>query len=160
MAMPLVTLQILFAPATNALGRPGLALRTGLVGAALMPAAFFAGIQWGVAGLAWAWLGGMAVLLAATVEMSRPVIGISRRALLAAVAPGLAASAAMAAAVLALDAALPAVGPGSRLAVLIAAGIAAYAGLLVLFARPIVDEVLALVRPRRAGPQLRRSEYS
>ena len=32
-------------------------------------------------GLAWAWLGGMAVLLAATVELSLPVIGISRRAL-------------------------------------------------------------------------------
>ena len=147
MAMPLVTLQILFAPATNALGRPGLALRTGLVGAALMPAAFFAGIQWGVQGLAWAWLGGMAVLLAATVEMSRPVIGISRRALLGAVAPGLGAAAAMAAIVLALDMALPAAGPGPRLALLIAAGIAAYAGLLVLFARRIVDEVLALVRP-------------
>ena len=38
MAMPLMTLQILFAPATNALGRPGMAVRTGLVGAVLLPA--------------------------------------------------------------------------------------------------------------------------
>ena len=50
MAMPLMTLQILFAPATNALGRPGMAVRTGLVGALLLPAAFLIGIQWGVAG--------------------------------------------------------------------------------------------------------------
>ena len=50
MAMPLMTLQILFAPATNALGRPGLAVRTGLVGAVLMPLAFLAGIRWGVDG--------------------------------------------------------------------------------------------------------------
>ena len=78
MAMPLMTLQILFAPASNALGRPGMAVRTGLVGALLLPCAFLAGIQWGAEGLAWAWLGGMAVLLAATVEMSLPVIGISR----------------------------------------------------------------------------------
>ena len=35
MAMPMMTLQILFAPASNALGRPGMAVRTGLVGAVL-----------------------------------------------------------------------------------------------------------------------------
>ena len=31
-------------------------------------------------------------------------------------------------------------------------GVAAYAGLLFAFARPIVDEVLGLVRPRRTAP--------
>ena len=149
MAMPLMTLQILFAPATNALGRPGLAVRVGLIGAGLMPLAFLAGIQWGTQGLAWAWLGGMGVLLAATAELSRAVIGISRRALLGAVAPGLAASAAMGGIVAALDAALPAMGTGARLALLVGAGMAAYAGLLLAFARPIVDEVLGLIRPRR-----------
>jgi len=153
MAMPLMTLQILFAPATNALGRPGLSVRIGLIGAVLMPLGFLAGIQWGIEGLAWAWLGGMGVLLAATVELSRPVIGISRRALAAAVAPGLLASAAMAAIVLAVDGVLPEIGTGARLAALVAAGMAAYAGLLVAFARPIVDEVLGLIRPRRAVAQ-------
>ena len=153
MAMPLMTLQILFAPATNALGRPGLAVRTGLVGAALMPLAFLAGIRWGTQGLAWAWLGGMAVLLAATAEMSRPVLGISRRALVNAVAPGLVASAAMAAIVLAIDWILPEIGAGARLAALVAVGMAAYAGLLFAFARPIVDEVLGLIRPARRAAQ-------
>ena len=151
MAMPLLTLQILFAPATNALGRPGLAVRTGLIGALLMPLAFLAGIRWGVMGLAWAWLAGMGVLLAATAEISRPVIAVSRRALLGAIAPGLGASAAMGALVAALDAALPEVGVGSRLVLLVGAGMAAYAGLLFAFARPIVDEVLGLIRPRRAA---------
>jgi O-antigen/teichoic acid export membrane protein len=146
MAMPLMTLQILFAPATNALGRPGLSVRAGLIGALLMPIAFATGIQWGVAGLAWAWLGGMGVLLAATAEMSLPVLAISRRALLGAVAPGLLASAAMAALVAALDAALPEIGTGARLALLVAAGMAAYAGLLIAFARPIVEEVRGLIR--------------
>ena len=102
-------------------------------------------------GLAWAWLGGMTVLLAATIEMSLPVVGISRRAFFLAVAPGLAASATMAGLVEAADSLLPETGTGARLAALIALGIAAYAGLLFAFARPIVDEVLGLFRPRRAA---------
>ena len=69
----MMTLQILFAPATNALGRPGLAVKTGLFGAALMSIAFAIGIRWGAEGLAWAWLAGMSALLAVTVELSRPV---------------------------------------------------------------------------------------
>jgi hypothetical protein len=83
--------------------------------------------------------------------MSLPVIGISRRSLFLAVAPGLAASAAMAGLVEAADALLPQLGAGARLAVLVAVGIAAYAGLLFAFARPIVDEVLGLIRPRKAA---------
>jgi O-antigen/teichoic acid export membrane protein len=145
-AMPLMTLQILFAPATNALGRPGLAVRTGLVGVLVMPAAFALGINWGPQGLAWAWLGGMGALLAVTVEMSRPVLGISRRGLFAAVAPGLFAGAGMAAVVAGLDLALPDIGIGKRLALLVAAGAAAYAGFLIAFARPIVEEVRGLLR--------------
>jgi len=153
MAMPLMTLQILFAPASNALGRPGMAVRTGLVGAALMPCAFAAGIQWGAEGLAWAWLAGMATLLAATVEMSLPLLGISRRALFLAVAPGLAASLAMAGLVEAVDSILPPIAAGARLTVLVATGMAGYAAMLLVFARPIVEEVLGLIRPRRAAVQ-------
>lgn len=149
-AMPLLTLQILFAPATNALGQPGIAVRTGIAGALLLPLAFLVGINWGVQGLAWAWLSGMAALLAATIALSLPVIGISRSALLAAVAPGLLAAAAMAASVWGLDSTLPDVGERLRLAILVPFGIAAYVALLYLFARPIVEEVLGLIRPRRA----------
>ena len=54
-AMPLLTLQILFAPATNALGRPGLSVRTGLCGANFMVIAFVIGVHWGIEGLSWAW---------------------------------------------------------------------------------------------------------
>jgi hypothetical protein len=86
----------------------------------------------------------------ATVEMSRPVIGVTRRALFLAVAPGLAASLAMAGLVEAVDSVLPAVGAGARLALLVATGMAAYAAMLFVFARPIVDEVIGLIRPRAA----------
>jgi O-antigen/teichoic acid export membrane protein len=153
LAMPLMTLQILFSPATNALGQPRIAVRTGIAGALLLPAAFLVGINWGVQGLAWAWVGGMGALLLVTIALSLPVIGISRSALVAAIAPGWLASAAMAASVAAFDSLLPDWGERLRLAMLVPFGIAAYAALLFLFARPIVDEVMGLVRPRRLAAQ-------
>jgi O-antigen/teichoic acid export membrane protein len=149
MAMPLTTLQILFAPATNALGRPALAVRTGAIGAVLMAGAFLIGIRWGAAGLAWAWLGGMGALLAVTVFLSLPAIGASRRALAAAVAPGLGASLVMAAAVAGLDSLLPPMADSARLAALVSCGGAVYAGLLFAFARSAVDEMIRLIRPAR-----------
>jgi len=148
-AMPLMTLQILFAPATNALGRPGLAVRTGLFGAALMTAAFAIGINWEAEGLAWAWLAGMAALLGVTVELSRPVIGVSRSDLFLAVAPGLGAAAAMAGVVVGVDWLAGDIGAGKKLALLVSVGGAAYFGFLFAFAKPIVDEVLGLFRPKR-----------
>ncbi len=148
-AMPLLTLQILFAPATNALGRPSLAVRTGALGAALMPTAFLIGIGWGPAGLAWAWIGGMAALLTATVLISLPSIGARPGALAAAIAPGLGASLAMATAVAALDSQLAGLASEVRLAILVTSGAAFYAGLLFLFARPVIEELRTLLRPRR-----------
>lgn len=152
-AMALMTLQILFAPASNALGHPGMAVRTGLVGAIGLPLAFLGGIQWGAAGLAWAWLGGMGLLTLATVEMSLPVIGIRRRDLLGAVAPGFAASGVMAAIVWAIDRALPPLGDYARLGLLVPAGIAAYGAMLFAFERPVIEEIKALLRPGAALPQ-------
>lgn len=150
MAMPCMTLQILFGPATNAMGRPGLQLRVGMIGAALMTIAFAIGIRWGTAGLAWGWLGGMASLLAATMFTSLPTIGAGKREFVKAAAPGVAASAAMALLVLGFDRLLPPLGEVARLGLLASFGAAAYAGLLLLFARRTVDEMIALVRPERA----------
>jgi hypothetical protein len=144
----MATLQILVAAATNAIGRPKIAVRTGLFGAAAMAAAFIVGIGWGAQGLALAWIAGVAALLAATILMSLPAIGATRPALAAAVGPGLSCALVMAAAVAAADAALPPLREEVRLALLVAFGAAVYAASLFLFARPVVDEVLALVRPR------------
>jgi len=154
-AMALMTLQILFAPASNALGHPRMAVRTGLVGAALMPILFLVGVQWGSMGLAFAWLAGMAALLIATVELSLPVIGVRRSALLGAVAPGFAASGIMAGIVWAVDVALlPGFGALERLSLLVAIGAATYGTLLFTFERRVVDEVLNLLRPnRQVAPQ-------
>jgi O-antigen/teichoic acid export membrane protein len=154
MAMAMMTLQILFAPASNALGHPRMAVKTGLVGAVLMPILFLVGVHWGSMGLAFAWLGGMTLLLIATVELSLPVIGITRSALLGAAAPGFAASGIMAGIVWAVDTRLlPELAALTRLSLLVAIGAATYAALLIAFERRVVEEVLALVRPNRAAPQ-------
>jgi O-antigen/teichoic acid export membrane protein len=151
MAMPFLTLQILFAPATNALGRPRAALRVAMAGAVIMPVAFLIGSRFGTLGLARAWLFGFPLLTAATVALSLPVIGARPGGLLRAVAPGLLASAAMAAAVAALDMLLPAMPLPARLAILALAGAAAYAALLFAFARPLVEQVIGLALGRGAA---------
>ena len=120
-----------------------------MAGAVLLPTAFLIGIQWGVEGLAWGWLCGMAALLAVTIALSLPVIGVSGAQLLAAVSPGWLSAAGMAFLVLGLDWLIPAMSQGSRLAMLVPFGIASYAALLFAFARPIVEEVLDLIRPKR-----------
>jgi O-antigen/teichoic acid export membrane protein len=152
LAMPMMTLQILFAPATNATGRAGIALRASLAGAVIMPIAFLAGVRFGIAGLAWAWLGGMLLLMLATAALSLPAIGVRAGQLAAAIAPGLAASVAMAILVWSLAGLLPPMAPQVRLMLLVAAGVTIYAALLLAFARPIVDELLALVRKPPAAP--------
>ncbi len=153
MAMPFMTLQILFGPAVNAIGRPALQLRTGALGAVLMTVAFLIGISWGATGLAWAWLGGMASLLVATLFVALPAIGARRREFLKAAAPGVAAAAAMALLVIGFDRLLPPLDAAARLGLLGSFGAASYAGLLLLFARGAVDEMVALVRPARPTAQ-------
>jgi O-antigen/teichoic acid export membrane protein len=152
LAMPFLTLQILFAPATNALGRPRAALRVAIAGAAIMPVAFMIGSQYGIIGLARAWMFGFPLLTAATVAMSLPVIGARPAGLARAIAPGLLASAAMAALVASLDSLLPPMPAPVRLAILAPTGVAVYAGLLLAFARPLVKDVIGLALGRPVVP--------
>ena len=148
-AMPFMTLQIMCAPATNALGREGVSVQVGLTGALLMPVCFLFGVGYGAQGMAIAWLVGFPILTAATLRLSLPAIGVSLAQLARAIAPGFAAAAAMALAVVTLDRLLPAMPPQPRLAALVFAGAGLYAGLLFVFARPMVDEVIDLVLRRR-----------
>ena len=146
LAMPLMTVQILFAPATNALGRPRIAVHNAAAGAVLMPIAFLIGVRFGLMGLAWAWLASMSALLVATAANSMPVIGIRTKALAGAILPSLLASTAMALVVMLVDHALPAMAPQPRLLLLVAVGAAAYGGLLWLFARELLVDAIRLVR--------------
>jgi O-antigen/teichoic acid export membrane protein len=79
LAMPFMTLHVLFAPATNAAGRPGIASRTAVVGAILLPAAFLLGARWGTQGLAGAWLAGFPLLTAVAAKWALPALPLLPR---------------------------------------------------------------------------------
>ncbi|MDF7773942.1 lipopolysaccharide biosynthesis protein [Sphingomonas sp. AOB5] len=152
LAMPLLTLQILFAPATNALGKPGISLRAAIAGGLVMPLAFLTGVGWGIEGLAWGWLIGMALVLVFTASQSLPAIGVSARSVATAVAPGAAAALAMAALVVLAGNNLPPMSAPARLLVLIAVGASSYAALLALFARDVMIDAWMLIRREPALP--------
>ncbi len=146
LAMPFMTLQILFAPATDARGRPGIGAQNSAIGAVLMPAAFLVGVHWGLTGMAIAWIAIWPVYLAITAWRSLPVIGLSWREWLAAIAPPVTAAVAMALIVTLLDRTLPFMGALEHLLVIIAAGAAIYGAWLFLFARATVNEAIAMIR--------------
>ncbi len=148
LAMPFVTLQILFHPATNALGRPGVGAWVSAAGAIIMPAAFLAGVHYGPIGMAWAWLCAFPLLTLIAAGLSLPIIGIGWGTLADALRPAVAAGGLMAGAVILVDAALPPLAPFLRLALLASSGAAVYTLALVTLAPAVVREFAGLVRGR------------
>lgn len=149
LAMPFMTLQILFAPATNAIGRQGVTVRVAISGAILMPLGFFVGVQFGTVGMAVAWLVAFPALTVITAALSLPAIGARAADLVRAIRPGLLASAGMVVLVLLVDALLPPLPPAARLGLLVATGVGSYGALLALFAPRLVRDLLELVGRRR-----------
>jgi O-antigen/teichoic acid export membrane protein len=145
-AMSMLTLQILFAPATNARGVPGAALRITMLGSVVMPCAFLIGSHWGVTGFAWGWVGGMAVLTAATVTLSGRIIGLTWGGLARAISAPLAAALAMAGGVTLAFAALPAVPSLAALAIAVPLGMALYLAALHRIAPDRIAEALRFAR--------------
>ncbi len=150
LAMPVMTLQILFAPANNAVGKPQITARASFVGAILMPITFIIGLQWGAIGLAWGWVIAFPLLTLFTFFQSYRHIGIGGRELAAAIWPGLSTSIAMAAVVYLADHFLPEMIVYARLAILVAIGGLAYVGLLWLMAKPTLMEVIQLIFRNKA----------
>ena len=145
-AMPFMTMLVLYTPACDAIGRPDVGVRNGAEGALVLTAAFLVGVNWGVEGLALAWLLAYPVYLLLGSRRALRVIGVSAAEVVRAVAPPLGAAAAMAGLVAALDATLPPLASLPRLAVLVTTGAIAYAAALAILARPLLGELAALVR--------------
>ncbi len=150
LAMPFFTLHTLYAPATNALGRPGIAARCAFAGAVIMPAGFALGVAHGPIGLGWSWLAVTPLLLAVSSALSLPAIGVQPSELLRATRPPLLAGVAMALAVIGLDQLLPPLTAAARLAVLVVVGAAVYGGALMLISRATIDELIGLLAGKRA----------
>ena len=151
LALILMTVQILFAPVTNALGKPSISMFSAMSGAILFPASFLIGAQWGLVGMAWAWLVSAPLLLIVTARLSAPLIGISLWDVARAMLPGLAPALVMAIGVGFADRALESLGlaPPVQLALLVALGGAFYGALLWLLERDALAEVIRLARRRQ-----------
>jgi O-antigen/teichoic acid export membrane protein len=150
LAMPWMTLQILFAPALNAVGKPQVTARISACGAVLMPTTFLVAVRFGASGMAWGWAIAFPLLCAATFLQARRHIAVDLGGIERAIRPSLAAALAMAALVWGLGTILAPLPSPVRLVLLGASGAAAYGLLLKLFAPALVEEVLGLVLRRRA----------
>ena len=146
LAMPFMTLQVLFTPASDARGRPGIGVRNGATGALILTIAFLVGVQWGPTGLGIAWIAAYPVYLAISAWRTLPVIGVRARDVTSAVASPAAAAIAMAAIVTLVDRSLPPLDAHWRLVVLVPVGAAVYASWMGAFARPTIRELIAVVR--------------
>ena len=149
LAMPVMTLQILFHPALNALGLPQITLRNSIFGAVLMPTVYIYAVQYGSVGLAWGWLVSFPILLAFTIYQAKSRVGFTLAGLAAAVLPGLCAALAMGAIVWLVDQMLMPLPVLAQLAILVLTGASAYTGLLWMGARETFMEVVNLVTRRK-----------
>jgi len=150
LAMPFMTLQVLFAPASDASGRPGISLRTGVIGAIILTLAFATGVRWGIMGIAVAWVVAYPIYLAISASLTLPAIGVRLRDVASEVVTPLTAAIVMALVVTVVDRLLPPLAPLPRLGVLVSIGALTYAGWLMTFARSTVAQVARLVRNRAA----------
>lgn len=149
LAMPFMTLQILFAPVSNALGRPDLSMKTSACGAVIFATAFFIGVRFGIIGLAYAWLIAAPLLLLATIRLAGPLSGTRLADVVGATLPGLAAALAMGALVMVAGQWLPPEWPAAlRLACLVALGGLLYGGLSWWTQRETVLRAINLFRKR------------
>ncbi|NIJ31118.1 O-antigen/teichoic acid export membrane protein [Sphingomonas insulae] len=148
LAMPFMTVQVLYSPACDARGRPGVSAQNGAVGALLLGAAFLIGVRWGPIGLAWSWVAAYPLYLFASTWRALPVIGARRRDLALAIIPSGIAAVGMAIVVMMVDHALPPLAAPIRLAILVAAGAVTYGAWLAMFARGTVRELIAVIRKR------------
>ncbi len=148
-AMPLMTLQILFAPAINAIGKPRISAEISAFGAVVMPIAFLIGVRFGAVGLAWGWVAAYPLLLAFTVFRTGKHIGVGPALLWRATWPGLSTATAMGLIVWGLDQILPPMPAPAQLAILTVTGAFVYVALLFLAARETWDELIRLVIKRK-----------
>jgi len=151
LALMLMTVQILFAPLTNALGKPSVSMFSALSGAIMFPVAFLIGAEWGLIGMAWAWLIAAPLLLLVTAVLAAPLIGVTLWDVGRAMLPGLAPALVMAVGVGLAAQAIAPIGLAApvQLVALVALGVMLYGGLLWLLEREAIAEVLRLVRRRQ-----------
>ena len=151
LAMPFFAMQIIFSPATNALGKPGIYVRTSLVNAIIMTTAFAIGAPYGVSGLVGAWLIGAPLMLGITILLSRHAIGTGGRALFAAVWPSALSAVVMGGAVHYASPMTTGLPAPAALALLVTLGGMLYFGLSWLLDRTAISGLFRMFTARRTA---------
>ncbi len=151
LAMPAMALQIVCSPTTNAMGQPKYYLMSNGAGAVIFPVAFLIAISSGPIGLVHAWWVAAPLLLALTLWLTLPAIGLSFGRLAAELAPVLFANGAMVAAVLASKQVFRPESPLLELVLQGSIGGAVYAAILWLVWPHIIKETWAMLRQRDAS---------
>ncbi len=150
LATPFMTVQILFPPVNNAIGRPDLTMKASLTGALSFPIAFFIGSRFGIHGLAAAWLLCAPLLLLATAHIAARGNGIAAMRVLRAAAPAIGTALLMGAIVHLLGRVIPPSLPMAvQLAALVGAGALSYGALSFLLQRQSLLYAWNLLRPTR-----------
>jgi len=149
LAMPFWTLQLMFAPATNALGYSSLYVWVNAWGAALLTIGYLVGIQFGIYGLALRWLISTPLLLLITAWLSMPKMKASPVALIRGLTPNILAATSMAAAVHYAARFLVGYPNHIQLLLLFLVGVGSYFGLLYFFARRELNELYELITKRK-----------
>jgi O-antigen/teichoic acid export membrane protein len=149
LAMPFMCLHVLMGPAVSAAGRPGIDTLVRIIGACILPLAFYVGIHFGVNGLAAAWVVSYPLLACISAYWVLPVLNVRPRQLIEAISAPVMAGVAMYLVVETMAILLPHEIPAIvRLGLLVSAGGITYGGYLLVFARDRIDELVNLVRRR------------
>jgi hypothetical protein len=138
-----------FSTTVTALGKVNLDLRNMLVSSVVLPIAFLAGAQWGVAGLALSWVVAVPIIFWVSFPSMSRVLGIKLREVGASIYGSIVAGIAMYGAVWGARLALSSVPELYRLVALIALGAATYLAMAALLDRKIwvdVKRVTAALR--------------
>ncbi len=151
LAMPFFALQIICSPTTNALGRPRIYVWSSFAGAAIMAICFAAGAQWGLTGLVHAWWIGSPLLLAVTLALTLPVIGVRFRDLLSVLLPSILAAIAMYAIVRLASPYVSHLPPAAELGALVALGGLIYLGMLWKFSKETITDLYRMVVKKEIG---------
>jgi len=145
LVMPLNLISSFLNTAFQGIGRGGVVFMNVLTACLVMPAAFWAGANWGLLGLCIAWVLGFPLVLVANLWRMLPLISLKFRDVLSALAPAALTSAGMYAAV-SISRYLAADGLGAAflMALLVGVGVASYAMLVWTTNRTAVDEIAEL----------------
>jgi teichuronic acid exporter len=147
--MPLRMLANFLPVATDALGRPDVALMNVLVSSLIMPFAFLIASKWGIVGMAVAWITVYPVLLIFNTQRMLRVINISMSDLLQAIAPAVISSLGM---YLMVWTARSLIGEGTshlvRFLIMIFSGVLTYGGLSLLVNKKGCQEIYGMLHQK------------